>query len=156
MIIGSCSWIYKGGGGIQYDHLNILRDMRILSEYIPYDVANIPWNWFRMSLDLILNITPHLNPTQTPPKKCKNIMAIFSPLKLSNLVRYVHNMMGNFIQESCDQSRGGGVVTKKFILDHKGAEGSWGGSKTDHVVYEWPLRKYHLSSENWHHIYNKI
>ena len=52
------------------------------------------------------NITHQLSSTPTPPLKCKNVIAIFSPLKLSNLVRYVHNMMGNLIQESCDQSWG--------------------------------------------------
>ena len=47
-------------------------------------------------------------------------------------------MMGNFIQELCDQSRGGGGVTKKIILDHKGG-GVQGGSKTDHEIFEQPL-----------------
>ena len=54
-------------------------------------------------------------------------MAMFSPLKLSNLVQYVHNMMGNFIQESCNQSKGDGGVTKKIVLDHKGGAGGPGG-----------------------------
>ena len=49
-------------------------------------------------------------------------MAIFSPLKLSNLVWYVHNMMGNFIQESCDQSRGG-----SYQNDHSWSQGGGGG-----------------------------
>ena len=53
-------------------------------------------------------------------------MAICSPIKLSNLVRYVHNMMGNFTQESCDQSRGGGGVNKMIILYHKGKGGGPG------------------------------
>ena len=69
-------------------------------------------------------------------------MAIFSPLKLSNLVRYVHNMMGNFIQESCDQSReGGGVLGyQKYQSWSQGGEEVQGGSKTDHVIYEWTLK----------------
>ena len=62
-------------------------------------------------------------------------MLIFSPLTLSNLVRYVHNMMGNFIQELCDQSRGAGGLPKRSFLITRGG----GGSKTDHMIYEWPL-----------------
>ena len=54
-------------------------------------------------------------------------MEIFSPLKLSNLVRYVNTMIGHLIQELCDQSRAGGGVTKKIILDHKGGGGGDGG-----------------------------
>ena len=47
-------------------------------------------------------------------------------------------MMGNFIQESCDPSRG---VPRPPYFDHQNNH-SWsqvGGSKTDHVMYEWPL-----------------
>ena len=64
-----------------------------------------------------------MSSTQTLPKKCKNIMATFSPLKLSNLVWYVHNMMGNFIQESCDQSRGDGGLQKRSFLITRGVQG---------------------------------
>ena len=109
--------------------------MRILSKYIPYEVANITWNWLRISLDLILKITP----TQTPPKKCKNIMAIFSLLKLSNLVWYVHNMMGNFIHCVIKVGGGGGLPKRSFLIT-RGGEGVQRGSKTDHKIFEQPLK----------------
>ena len=57
------------------------------------------------------------------------------PYGESNLVWYLHNMMGYFIQESCDQSRGGrGGYQKDHSLSQE-------GSKTDHEIFEQPLIK---------------
>ena len=72
-----------------------------------------------MSLDLILQHYSSLEPYTNFPKEMQEHYRDFQSFKTLNLIRYVFDMMGNFIQESRDQSRGGGFI-KKIILDHKG------------------------------------